>query len=131
MSDNVDDEIEAQHILITDVSLSNGDVIICWVRSNQIFMSTKWYHQFIVSNKSTEIPKDEHYHGWYTETVYKRPYHKLKLLRKANTVAVEGVFFCSDSEQDGDQRHHVSVGIHYPSEQYFYFDINETCNLCL
>ena len=115
LSNDVDDKIDdAQHILITDLNQSNGNTIICWINPSKILGRAKWYHQFIGSNKSTEIPKDEEYLGWYTELGVISQNPLLKLLRKEDTVAVEGVFICNASQSNNYM--YVSVGIHYASE---------------
>ena len=112
MSNGVDNKIDdAQHILITDLNWSNEKAVICWVHSNRFLGGHKWYHQFIGSNKSTEIPKDEEYLGWYTELGIISQNPLLKLLRKEDTVAVEGVFICNAS-----QSNNVSIVMHYASE---------------
>ena len=115
LSNDVDDKIDdAQHILITDLNQGNGKTVICWVQTNKILGRTKWYHQFIGSNKSTEIPKDEEYLGWYTELGVLSQNPLLKLLKIEDTVAVEGVFICNASQSNNYM--YVSVGIHYASE---------------
>ena len=117
LSDNIDDKTEAQHILITDVSQSNGGALICWYQSNRISYTTKWHHQFIRRSQSFEIPKYEDDHGWFTEIESWLPYNKIKLLRKEDAAAVEGIFTCDrGGHYDGLFYNYVSVGVHYPSK---------------
>ena len=120
LSNNADDKIQTEHILITDVSQRNEDSLICWHRTNQIHNGFSWYHEFIEhspSDRRSEIPKMSqtspyYYFGWSSKKkVNLRKYQKLKLLRQPDTVAVEGVFTCETG--DGGS---TSVGIHYPSE---------------
>ena len=118
MSNNADDKLQADHILIIDVSQSNEDSLICWYRTNKILHGFSWYHEFIeysLSDGRSEIPKTvqtpPYYYGWSSKIERSNPYQKIKLLRQPDTVAVEGVFTCDTG--DGDS---TSVGIHYPSE---------------
>ena len=118
LSNNVDDKIQTEHILITDVSQRNEDSLICWYRSRRIPISFNWYNEFIEYSPSdgrSKIPKitqtPPYYFGWSSKIERSPTYHKLKLLRQPDTVAVEGVFTCDTG--DGDS---TSVGIHYPSE---------------
>ena len=117
MSSNPTDKIKTAHILITDVSQSNEDLLICWYRTNQVTGTISWYHEFIEhfpNDGRSEIPKItetvQYSFGWSSEIKNILPYQKLKLLRQPDTVAVEGVFTCDTG--DGDS---TSVGIHYPS----------------
>ena len=118
LSDNADDKLQTEHILITDVSQRNEDSLICWYRTSRIPIRFNWYHKFIEhspSGEKSEIPKitqtPSYYFGWSSEKERSLPYQKIKLLRQQDTVAVEGVFTCDTG--DGDS---TSVGIHYPSE---------------
>ena len=116
MSDNADDKLQTEHILITDVSQRNEDSLICWYRSNKISgYSFSWYIEYSPSGGRSKIPiitqTPPHYFGWSSKVERILPYQKLKLLRQPDTVAVEGVFTCDTG--DGDS---ASVGIHYPSE---------------
>ena len=119
VSDNVDDKVQTEHILITDVSPRNEDSLICWYRTNHASASgLSWYHEFVEhapSGEKSEIPRitqtPPYYFGWSSKRERSHPYHKLKLLRQPDTVAVEGIFTCDTG--DGDS---TSVGIYYPSE---------------
>ena len=113
LSNNVDDKLQTEHILITDVSQRNEGSLICWHRSYHIPNGFNWYHEFIehLSSNRSEIPQTSpYYFGWSSEKERRLPYQKLKLLRQPDTVSVEGVFTCDTG--DGDS---ISVGIHYPS----------------
>ena len=120
MSNNVDDVVQTEHLLITDVSQRNDDSLICWYHSRRSSgIGINWYHEFIghssPSDGRSEIPKitqtSPYYFGWSSKKDRSHPYQKIKLLRQPDTVAVEGVFTCDTG--DGDS---TSVGIHYPSE---------------
>ena len=118
LSNNADNKLQTEHILITDVSQRNEDSLICWYRSSRIPIRFSWYHEFIEHSASdgwSEIPKitqtAQYYFGWSSNIKIIRPYHKLKLLRQPDTVAVEGVFTCDTRYEES-----TSVGIHYPSE---------------
>ena len=118
MSNNFDDKLQTEHILITDVSQRNEDSLICWYHSLRVSMSFSWYHEFIEHSPSdgrSEIPRITQtapYHfGWSSKAERRLPYQMIKLLRQPDTVAVEGVFNCDTG--DGIS---TSVGIHYPSE---------------
>ena len=119
MSNNADDKIQTEHILITDVSQRNEDSLICWYRTNQFSGQVlSWYHELIEHSPSdgrSEIPRitqtSPYYFGWSSKIERDPPYfQKLQLLRQPDTVAVEGVFICDTG--DGES---TSVGIHYPS----------------
>ena len=119
MSNNVSDKIQTEHILITDVSQSNEDSLICWYRTNRFSANSfSWYHEFIdhlPNDERSKIPKltqtPPYYFGWSSKIDSRRQYQIIKLLRQPDTFAVEGVFTCDTG--DGD---FTSVGIHYPSE---------------
>ena len=119
VSNNFDDKLQTEHILITDVSQRNEDTLICWYRSLRVsLLGLSWYHGFIEHSprdQMTEIPAitqtQPYYFGWSSKGERSLPYQKLKLLRQPDTVAVEGVFTCNTG--DGVS---TSVGIHYPSE---------------
>ena len=97
LSDDVDDVIQTEHILITDVSQSSGDTLICW--STRAQRSFSWFHQFIGSEELTELPRvtenKPSYFGWKSELGRKLEYNKLTLLRVIGSVPIEGVFTCS------------------------------------
>ena len=125
LSDAVDDEFQTEHILITDVSQSSGNTLICWLTGpHQATFS--WFHQFIGSGKFTELPKvtenKPSYFGWKSGKDYKDGYNKLTLLREMGTVPIEGVFTCRIG--GGINIHNyeaVSVGMHYPSKIFLSF----------
>lgn len=110
-----DKKIEAQQILVTDVGQSTGDALICWHYSKEILttVSTGWHHKFIASKNSHKVTREKGYLGWRSELEQMSPYNILKLLRKADTTAAEGIFICNVRDTS------VSVGIHYPSELKF------------
>ena len=115
-SNNADDKLQTEHILITDVSQRNENSLICWYRSRRVSgRGFRWYHEFIEIDGRSLIPTVTQYQlfyfGWSSKVEIHPPYQKLKLLRQPDTVAVEGVFTCDTG--DGDS---TSVGIHYPSE---------------
>ena len=119
VSNNVDDKIQTEHILITDVSQRNEDSLICWYRSlRSSALGLSWYHEFIEHSPSdgrSKIPKitqtSPYYFGWSSKIERHLLYfQKLNLLRQPDTVAVEGVFTCDTGHGES-----TSVGIHYPS----------------
>ena len=115
LSNNGDDKLQTERILITDVSQRNEDSLICWYRSIQVPSGFYWYHEFSPNDGRSEIPRitqtPPYYFGWSSMIERSSPYHKLKLLRQPDSVAVEGVFTCDTG--DGDS---TSVEIHHPSE---------------
>ena len=122
LSDDVDDEIQTEHILITDVSQSSGYTLICW-STRGVQGTFSWFHQFIGSGKFTELPKvtenKSSYFGWKSGKDYKDGYIKLTLLREMDTVPIEGVFTCSIGGYFNIHKSEaVSVGLHYPSKLY-------------
>ncbi|CAI7990682.1 hypothetical protein GBAR_LOCUS521 [Geodia barretti] len=114
-----DDEIHTKHILITDVSQSSGDTLICW--STRAHRTFSWFHQFRGSEELTELPRvtenKPSYFGWKIEIGREFGYNKLTLLKEMDTIPIEGVFTCcvgSDHDLDSvDNSEAVSVGIHY------------------
>ena len=113
LSDEKDDMIQAEHIIITDINQ-----VICWHRgaSNTI----NWYHRFDDRrlNRQYKIPKDDdrRYFGWYSEqtSTSSSLHQQLKLLKDVNYVPIEGFFFCAYRDRNNDKN--ISIGIHYPSE---------------
>ena len=118
-----DDVIETEHILVTDVSQSSGDTLICWT-TRGVQGSFSWFHQFIGSKKLAKLPKitekKPSYFGWKSEIGREFGDNKLTLLKEMDTIPIEGVFTCSvGSDRDLDSvdiSEAVSVGIHYPSK---------------
>ena len=116
-SNNVDDKLQTEHILITDVSQRNEDSLICWYHSNQYQPVFSWYYEFIepfpgIGRGKIKVTDTEPYSfGWSSKVERSLPYQKIKLLRQPDTVAVEGVFTC-----DAGHGIFTSVEIHYPSE---------------
>ena len=118
MSDDADDKLQTQHILITDVSQRNDDSLICWYRSKEVSVlqekSFSWYHRFIKhlpSDGRTQITRaPQYYFGWSSKREISLPYQKLKLFRQPDSVGIEGVFTCDTGVGS------KSVGIHYPSK---------------
>ena len=96
-SDDADDKIQTEHILISDVS--SGESITCWHHSNsdQVIGTFKWYHQFIgrtgPDDEWTDIPMKNQ--GWTSHkgTVDIRN-RQLILRKEVDTGAIEGVFTC-------------------------------------
>ena len=125
LSDDVDDVIQTKHILITDVSQSSGDTLICWSTRTQ--GSFSWFHQFIGSEELTELPRvtenKPSYFGWKIKIVHKSGYNMLTLLnREMDTIPIEGIFTCRvGSSGDLGNSEAVSVGIHYPSKFFLSF----------
>ena len=122
MSDDVGAKIQTEHILITDLSQSSGDTLICW-STGGVHRTFRWFHQFIGSDELTELPKitenKSSYFGWTSEITHQDAKNKLTLLREMDTVPIEGVFTCSVVGKDldtADKSEAVSVGIHYPSK---------------
>ena len=123
-SDDVDDRIKTEHILISDVS--SEEAITCWHCSNsdRVQGTLKWYHQFIGTTsggEGTEIQgKDHNLFGWKWDTRRVGIRDRQAILRKeVDTVAIEGVFTCSvgdTSHQVARRVDPVSVWIHYPSK---------------
>ena len=120
-SDDVDDRIQTEHILISDIS--SGESITCWYRSNsdRLEGTLNWYHQFIGTTsggEGTEIRGKDHGWKWDTGTVGVR-YKQLILRKEVDTVAIEGVFTCkvqSSGLPVANRVDPVSVWIHYPSK---------------
>ena len=123
LSDDVDDVIQTEHILITDVSQSSGDTLICW--STRLHRTFSWFHQFIGSKELTELPKitenKPSYFGWKSELGREFGYNKLTLLKEMDTIPIEGVFTCSVGTLYTDIFEEDSVGIHYPSKIFLSF----------
>ncbi|CAI7989841.1 hypothetical protein GBAR_LOCUS349 [Geodia barretti] len=128
LSDDVDDVIQTEHILITDVSQSSGDTLICW--STRAQRSFSWFHQFIGSEELTELPRvtenKPSYFGWKIEIGRKLEYNKLTLLKEMDTIPIEGVFTCSVGTLYTDIFEEDSVGIHYPSKIFLSFLLTYT-----
>ena len=118
--DDVDDEIETEHILITDLSQSSGDTLICWT-TQRIRGTFSWYHQFVEHKELTELPTNTQnassYFGWKSGKGREFGYNKCTLLKEMDTIPIEGIFTCnignSDIIHNSDS---VSVGMHYPSK---------------
>ena len=120
MSDDVGAKIQTEHILITDLSQSSGDTLICCC-TQKARITFRWCHQFKGSDELTELPKitenKSSYFGWTSEITHQDAKNKLTLLREMDTVPIEGVFTCSVVYRDtADKSEAVSVGIHYPSK---------------
>ena len=123
-SDDVDDRIQTEHILISDVS--SEESITCWNRSNsdQVQGTLKWYHQFIGTTsggEGTDIRgKNRNFFGWKWDARTVGIRDRQAILRKeVDTVAIEGVFTCrveGASRQVACRVDPVSVWIHYPSK---------------
>ena len=118
-SDDVDDKIQTEHILIT--YFSGGESITCWHRTNsdQLHGTLKWYHQFIGRTRpGDEIPMK--IIGWKLDKTTVGVRDKQLILRKeVDTVAIEGVFTCKvqgAGPSVANRVDPVSVGIHYPSK---------------
>ena len=118
-SDDVDNKIQTEHILIT--YFSGGESITCWhhLNSDQLQGTLKWYHQFIGRTRpGDEIPMK--ILGWKLDrtTVGVRD-RQLILRKEVDTVAIEGVFTCKVQGSRFPVANIVmpaSVGIHYPSK---------------
>ena len=90
----------------------------------------RWIHQLAHEPfTKTHIPKTTNnkiFFGWYSSSPeISRPHFVLKLMRKADTQALEGIFSCNYGD-----RSTVPVGIYYPSKKLvspFPF----TMNLCM
>ena len=104
----------AEHILITDLSQSSGDALICWSIGAQ--GSFGWYHQFIKNGKNSEIPLNTTYYGWNSKINPQPESGYTKLMLLIDTVPIEGIFTCSV----GTTRS-VYVEIHYPSKIFLSF----------
>ena len=112
-SDEKDDIIPAEHIIITDINK-----VICWYRGATAQNTMNWYHQFHERRfrRKNRIPSknDSRNFGWYKgEQTPSSEYQKLKLLKDVSYVPIEGFFSCSI---DRNKDKYISVGIHYPSE---------------
>ena len=108
LSDEKDDIIQAEHIIITDINQ-----VICWYRGATALSSMNWYHQFDERRfrRKNCIPSktDRRNFGWYScEQTSPHPYKQLKLLRDVT-------FFC-DPDRNNNVDNYISIGIHYPSE---------------
>ena len=119
-SDDVGDKIQTEHILITDLSQSSGDTLICWT-TRGVQGTFSWYHQFIGSEELTELPTNTQnipsYFGWKSGIGRKFGYNKCTLLKEMDTIPIEGIFTCNiGGSNDLDNFESVSVGIHYPSK---------------
>ena len=118
-SDDVDDKIQTEHILIT--YFSGGESITCWHRSNsdQLHGTSTWYHQFIGRTRpGDEIPMKIIGWTWDIRAVGVRD-KQLILRKEVDTVAIEGVFTCrvrGSGLSVANSVKPVSVGIHYPSK---------------
>ena len=116
---DVDEKIQTEHILISDVS--SGESITCWYHSNsnQLQGTLKWYHQFIGRTRpGDEIPMNNQGWKWDIRTVGIRD-RQLILRKEVDTGAIEGVFTCrvqGASLQVVNRVNPVSVWIHYPSK---------------
>ena len=115
LSDEKDDIIQAEHIIITDINQ-----VICWYRGATALSSMNWYHQFDERRfrRKNSIPSktDSRNFGWYSgEQTSSYPYKQLKLLKDVTYVPVEGFFFC-DPDRNNNVDNYISIGIHDPSE---------------
>jgi hypothetical protein len=119
LSDDVDAVIETEHILITDLSQSSGDALMCW--STRVHKTFRWYHQFIGSEELTELPiiteNKPSYFGWKSGIGREFGYNTLTLLKEMDTIPIEGIFTCNiGGSVDIGNFESVSVGMHYPSK---------------
>ena len=121
-SDDVDDRIQTEHILISDVS--SRESITCWHHSNsdQVKGTLKLYHQFIrrtgIGDEWTDIPMKNQGWTWDIRAVGIR-YRQLILRKEVDTGAIEGVFTCKvqgAGPSVANRVKPVSVEIHYPSK---------------
>ena len=114
-SDEKDDIIQAEHIIITDINQ-----VICWYRGATAPNTMSWYHRFDERrfHRMYSIPSktDSRNFGWYSgELTSSSQYKQLKLLKDVTYVPVEGFFFC-DPDRNNNDDNYISIGIHYPSE---------------
>ena len=78
-------------------------------------MNFDWNHQ-LAHEPKTEIPKydNKSFFGWYSSLAdIRSSYVRIKLMRKADIQALEGIFSCYYRD-----RSTVSVGIYYPSKKF-------------
>ena len=115
-SDDVEDKIQTEHILIT--YFSGGKSLTCRDSSDQ-HQSLTWYHRYIgtrSSDEETEIPKNDHYCGWSREIRTMNIKFRVILKKEMDTAAIEGVFTCRIHGARNSLANHVTVEIHYPSK---------------
>ena len=113
LSDDVDDVIQTEHILITDVSQSSGDTLVF----DQL--ESKEPSVGFTSLQEVELPRNfqnrPNYFGWNSEIGHEFGYDKLTLLKEIDTVPIEGGFTCRIEEAASPQSFEEdTVGIHYP-----------------
>ena len=72
-----------------------------------------WNHQ-LAHEPKTQIHNNDIFFGWYRSVaeIYV-PYVRIKLMRKADIQALEGIFSCNYRDTSS-----VPVGIYYPSKKF-------------
>ena len=98
-SDDINDKIQHNNVLITDISQSRSP--ICWYQheENVHLGGLKWYHRKKISDDDTQIPmitQDTDYLGWNSEIVpnSNSRFSMLRLIKRMETAAIEGKFTC-------------------------------------
>ena len=103
-----DGPLQTDHILISDIGLSDDTALICQNRqaTHEIF---NWFHKLKVR---TKIFSNGHNIGWQSKNAVSNMRSYLILTRKRDPPATEGILTC----QTENKKCVVSVEVHYPSE---------------
>ena len=100
--------LQTDHILISDIGLSDNTALTCWNWMTQHTISTifAWYHRHKEVNK---IYKNGNGMGWQSKIVTSGGRHRLILTRMFGASAKEGTLTCISSSRE----YANSVEVHY------------------
>ena len=103
-----------------DIGQISENALICWAEGTSVISNFYWSHQLAYEPLTKyKIPKsiiDKTIFGWYSSTTeIEFPYLRLKIMRKTDIQAIEGMFSCNYHDIST-----VSVGIYYPSKVSVY-----------
>ena len=98
-----------------DIGQSSENALICWAEGTSVTSSFYWSHQLayepLTNNKIPRNVIDETFFGWYSRIEIEFSNVTLKIMRKTDIQAIEGMFSCNYQDIST-----VSVGIYYPSK---------------
>ena len=100
--------LQTDHILISDIGLSDNTALTCWNSMTQPTIFT-WYHRHKEVNK---IYRNGNRMGWQSKLVTSGGRHRLILTRMFGASAKEGTLTCISSSRE----YAISVEVHYLSE---------------
>ena len=103
--------LQTDHILISDIGLSDDTALICWNREIS-FGLLRWHHKFRVESA---IHRNNDIVGWQSKTVISGGRQGLLLKRMSGISATEGKLSCRRNVESLSME--LSVAVHYPSEQ--------------